>query len=199
MRPDAVVFWSGQSLYKYLPQHDFVFAKIAKAVGNCQFVFLIHPKETPIADLFRRRLKSVFSQWGLKVMDHCLFLERLSTDRFIAAVGNCDVFLDSIGWSGCNSTLESLVHNLPVVTLRGALMRGRHSSAILDRIGIDETVADSIDEYVSIATRLGTNSAERRRVSLQIDRNKHRIYRDRACIARLEDFIDNAARGRAPS
>src|ERR1700683_3573001 len=30
MRPDAMVFWSGQSLYKFLPQYDFVFAKIAK-------------------------------------------------------------------------------------------------------------------------------------------------------------------------
>jgi predicted O-linked N-acetylglucosamine transferase (SPINDLY family) len=92
--------------------------------------------------------------------------------------------------------LESLVHNLPVVTLRGALMRGRHSSAILNRIGVRETVADSIDEYVSIAIRLATNSEERRRISLEIDRNKHRMYRDRDCIAGLEDFIENAARGR---
>jgi len=194
MRPEAIVFWSGQSLYKYLPQHDFVFAKIAKFVGNCQFVFIKHPKETAIADLFRRRLDSVFSQWGLAATDHCLFIESMSTDRFIAAIGNCDIFLDSIGWSGCNSTLESLVHNLPVVTLRGALMRGRHSSAILDRIGVGQTVADSIDEYVSIATRLATNSVERRRISLEIDRNKHVIYRDRDCIAQLEDFLENAAR-----
>jgi protein O-GlcNAc transferase len=196
MRSDAVVFWSGQSLYKYLPQHDFVFAKIAKFVGNCQFVFIKHPQEMAIAELFYRRLDSVFSQWGLTALDHCLFIESLSMDRFVAAIGNCDIFLDSIGWSGCNSTLESLVHNLPVVTLRGPLMRGRHSSAILNRIGVGETVADSVDEYVSIATRLATNSGERRRISLETDRNKHIIYRDRDCIARLEDFIENAARGR---
>jgi protein O-GlcNAc transferase len=66
----------------------------------------------------------------------------------------------------------------------------------LNRIGVGETVADSIDEYVSIATRLATNSGERRRISLEIDRNKHRAYRDRDCIARLEDFIENAVRGR---
>jgi protein O-GlcNAc transferase len=196
MRPDAVVFWSGQSLYKYLPQHDFVFAKIAKLAGNCQFVFIKHAKEAAVADLFRRRLDSAFSDLGLTASDHCLFIESLSADRYVAALGNCDIFLDSIGWSGCNSTLESLVHNLPVVTLRGALMRGRHSSAILNRIGVRETVADSIDEYVSIAIRLAVNSEERRRISLEIDRNKHRVYRDRDCIAGLEDFIENAARGR---
>jgi predicted O-linked N-acetylglucosamine transferase (SPINDLY family) len=196
MRPDTVVFWCGQSLYKYLPQHDFVFAKIAKFVGNCQFVFVKHAKETAVADLFQRRLDSVFSDWSLTASNHCLFIESLSMDRFVAAMGDCDIFLDSIGWSGCNSTLESLVHNLPVVTFRGALMRGRHSSAILDRIGVGETIAESIDEYVGIATRLATNSDERRRISLKIDRNKHTAYRDRDCIARFEDFIAAAARGR---
>ena len=196
VKPDAIVFWCGQSLYKYHPQYDFVFARIAKFVGNCQFVFIKHAKEAAVADLFHRRLDSVFSEWGLTASDHCLFIESLTTDRYVAAMGACDIFLDSIGWSGFNSTSESLVHNLPVVTLRGALMRGRHSTAILNRIGVGETVADSIDEYVSIATRLATNSEERRRISLEIDRNKHRVYRDRDCIAGLEDFIENAARGR---
>jgi protein O-GlcNAc transferase len=138
------------------------FAKIAKIVGNCQFVFIKHPEEMAVADQFHRRLNSVFSHLGLTASDHCLFIESLSMDRFVAAIGDCDIFLDSIGWSGCNSTLESLVHNLPVVTLRGTLMRGRHSSAILSRIGVGETVADSIDEYVSIATRLATNLEKRR-------------------------------------
>jgi protein O-GlcNAc transferase len=195
VRPDAIVFWCGQSLYKYHPQYDFVFARIAKFVGNCQFVFIKHTKEAAVADLFYRRLDSAFSECGLKASDHCLFIESLTTDRYVAAMGNCDIFLDSIGWSGFNSTSESLVHNLPVVTLRGALMRGRHSTAILNRIGVMETVADSIDEYVSIATTLAENSGERRRISLEINRNKHRVYRDRDCIARLEDFIENAVRG----
>jgi protein O-GlcNAc transferase len=195
MRPDAIVFWCGQSLFKYHPKYDFVFARIAKLVGNCQFVFIKHAKEAAVADLFHRRLDSVFSEWGLTASDHCLFIDSLTTDRYVAAMGACDIFLDSIGWSGFNSTSESLVHNLPIVTFRGALMRGRHSTAILNRIGVGETVADSIDEYVSIATRLATNSGERGRISLEIDRNKHRAYRDRDCIARLEDFIENAVRG----
>jgi protein O-GlcNAc transferase len=194
MRPDAIVFWCGQSLYKYHPQYDFVFAKVAKFVGNCQFVFIKHAKEAAVTDLFHRRLDSVFSEWGLTASDHCLFIESLTTDRYVAAMGNCDIFLDSIGWSGFNSTSESLVHNLPVVTLRGGLMRGRHSTAILNRIGVRETVADSIDEYVSIATRLATNVQDRSRISLEIDRNKHLVYRDRDCITWLEDFIENAAR-----
>ena len=72
----------------------------------------------------------------------------MSQSKFVAAVGQCDVFLDSIGWSGCNSALESLPHNLPIVTMPGALMRGRHSAAILQMMGVTETIAATVDDYV---------------------------------------------------
>ena len=43
LRDDAAVFWCGQSLFKYLPQYDRVFAEIAARVGDCQFVFIRYP------------------------------------------------------------------------------------------------------------------------------------------------------------
>ena len=42
LRAGATAFWSAQSLFKYLPQYDDVFVRIAQAVGDCQFVFLRH-------------------------------------------------------------------------------------------------------------------------------------------------------------
>jgi protein O-GlcNAc transferase len=77
-------------------------------------------------------------------------------------------------------------------------MRGRHSSAIMDRIGVTETIPDSLDEYVGIATRLAADSEERRRIRLKIDRNKHKAYRDRDCIAALEVFLADAVRELRP-
>src|SRR6185437_2362238 len=96
--------------------------------------------------------------------------------------------------SGCNSALESLPHNLPIVTLRGALMRGRHSAAILEMMGVTDTIAGSIDEYVSIAAALARDPERRRALSGRIAERKARLYRDRSCIAALEDFLDRAAR-----
>jgi protein O-GlcNAc transferase len=48
--------------------------------------------------------------------DYCVLLPRLDFEKFSTAMGCCDIVLDSIGWSGCNSTLESLAHDLPIVT-----------------------------------------------------------------------------------
>jgi predicted O-linked N-acetylglucosamine transferase (SPINDLY family) len=199
LRPDATVFWCGQSLYKYLPQYDAMFARIAREVPGCQFAFIRYRRGDDANALFRQRLDRAFAAVGLRAEDHCVVLPRLDQQRFIAATGQADIFLDSLGWSGCNSMLESLAHDLPVVTMGGDLMRGRHGVAILTMMGVTETIAASIDDYVAIASRLGRDAAWRSAVKARIAANKHRVYRDRACIVALEDFLDRVARGEPSS
>jgi predicted O-linked N-acetylglucosamine transferase (SPINDLY family) len=194
MRDSASVFWCGQSLFKYLPQHDSAFARIAKQAGDCQFVFVRHSGGPPVNDLFKKRLEAAFDAVGLKASDHCVFLSRLNQNQFVAAIGQCDVFLDSIGWSGCNSALESLAHDLPIVTTRGTTMRGNHSAAILEMMGVPELIAETLDDYVAIAARLATDESARAAASRRMAENKHRVYRDRACVTALEDTIERGAR-----
>jgi predicted O-linked N-acetylglucosamine transferase (SPINDLY family) len=194
IRDSAAVFWCGQSLFKYLPQYDSIFARIARQAGDCQFVFVRHSGGPPVNDLFKKRLDAAFDAVGLKASDHCVFLSRLNQSQFVAAIGQCDVFLDSVGWSGCNSALESLAHDLPIVTTRGTTMRGNHSAAILEMMGVPELIAETLDDYVAIAARLATDETARAAASRRMADNKHRLYRDRACVTALEDTIEHAAR-----
>jgi predicted O-linked N-acetylglucosamine transferase (SPINDLY family) len=196
LRSGAVVYWCCQSLPKYLPQFDEVFARIAAEVPDCQFTFIEFGGGRGVTEMFRARLERTFEAVGLNAGDHCVFLPRLARDRFVAAIGQCDIVLDSIGWSGCNSILESLVHNLPVVTLAGEMMRGRHTAAILDMMDVRGTTVRTIDEYVSIAGFLGRTTAKRTELSAEIANKKHRIYCDRTCIAALEAFLDKAVRNK---
>ena len=189
-----MVYWCCQSLPKYLPQFDEVFARIAAEVPDCQFTFIEFAGGRGVTEMFRARLDRAFEALGLDAADHCVFLPRFAPDRFVAAIGQCDVVLDSIGWSGCNSILESLVHDLPIVTLAGEMMRGRHAAAILEMMEIGETTARTIDEYVSIAAALGRSRASRAELSARIAEGKHRLYRDRECIEALEAFLDSAVR-----
>jgi protein O-GlcNAc transferase len=194
LRPEATIYWSAQSLFKYLPQYDDVFVRIARAAGDCQFVFLRHFGAPRITQTIRERLDRAFEAAGLRADDYCVFLNRLSQGKFVAAAGLCDVFLDSIGWSGCNSALESLPHNLPIVTMNGQFMRGRHCAAILTMMGVTDTIAETVDEYVSIAARLAADPAQRRALSGRIAASKQSVYRDRACVTALEDFLEDAVR-----
>ena len=194
LRDDAVVYWSAQSLPKYLPQFDDVFARIAAAVPRSQFVFIAFAGGGRVTELFQRRLSRAFAAAGLRSTDHCVFLPRLVPERFAAAIGQCDVVLDSIGWSGCNSILESLHHDLPIVAFEGNLMRGRHAAAILRMMNVPGTTAQTIGEYVEIATLLGRDAIKRREVSSMIAASKIRVYRDRGSIAGLEAFLNQVAR-----
>src|SRR5258706_3540540 len=197
LRADAVVYWCCQSLPKYLPQFDDVFARIAANVPDCQFTFIEFAGGKGVTELFRARLERAFQAVGLSAQDHCVFLPRLAPDRFAAAIGQCDVVLDSIGWSGCNSILESLVHNLPIVTFTGEMMRGRHTTAILEMMDISETTARTIDEYVSMAGYLGRNAASRIEQSARITANRHPVYSESDGIVTLAAILDGAVRNGA--
>jgi predicted O-linked N-acetylglucosamine transferase (SPINDLY family) len=194
LRAEATVYLCCQSVFKYLPQYDQVFPRVARDAGDCQFVFAGFANGTHVNALFWQRLERAFAAQGLRAADHCVVLPPCNLDRFVATSGLCDVVLDSIGWSGCTTMLETSVHDLPIVTLGGTLMRGRHSLAFLQMMGITETIAESIDDYIAIAARLAGDGEWRAAVKKRVAENKQRLYRDRACIDALEDFLQRAAR-----
>jgi predicted O-linked N-acetylglucosamine transferase (SPINDLY family) len=78
----------------------------------------------------------------------------LPHDDYLRVNLACDAMLDTLHWSGGNTTLDALACGLPVVTLPGAFMRGRQSSAMLRAVGAAELVASSIDDYRAIASRI---------------------------------------------
>jgi tetratricopeptide (TPR) repeat protein len=197
LRSSATIYWCGQSLFKYLPQFDQIFPRIAREVGDCQFVFIEYQNGRYVTELFRTRLDKAFAALGLRAADYCVFWPRLDGNRFITAIGQCDIMLDSIGWSGCNTTLESLHYDLPIVTMTAPLMRGRHTMAILKRMGVEETITESVEDYVATAVGLARDKTRRQAIKSQIAANKHQIYRDPAPIAALQEFLNTAARQRS--
>ncbi len=190
--PTAPVYWSGQALYKYLPQYDVVFPRIAEAVGRCQFVFIGFAKSAAVTEMFRARLWQAFATAGLDAERYCVILPPMPQERYIAAVGLADVILDTPAWSGGKSSLDCLAQNPAIVTLPGRFMRGRHTAAILHRIGCEATIAGSLDEYVAIAARLGQDAAWRRQVRQTVAQGKARAYRDDEYIRALEAFLQDA-------
>ncbi len=197
--PDAPVFWCGQALYKYLPCYDAVFPRIAAALGDCQFVFIGFAKSDDVTAAFRARLGRAFASYGLDAARHCVVLPPMPQDRFVAAVGLADVVLDTPGWSGGKSTLDCLAQDPAIVTLPGRFMRGRHTAAILRRIGCDATIASSLDDYVDIAVHLGRDADWRGEVRRSVAKGKHRAFRDTTSIRALEAFLGEAVARRGGS
>jgi predicted O-linked N-acetylglucosamine transferase (SPINDLY family) len=137
-------------------------------------------------------MQAAFARRGLDFADHGVMLPRLTKARFLGALRQADVLLDSPGWSGCNSTLESLGAGLPIVTMEAQLMRGRHTAAILKLLGLERLIARDGDGFVATALGLGADAGLRRRIGDQIAQRKARLYGDGAPIRALEQMLIGA-------
>jgi predicted O-linked N-acetylglucosamine transferase (SPINDLY family) len=185
---DKTIYGSVQSLFKYLPQFDFVYPAIAKQDPDAFFVFLSHQTEHATS-AFKKRLKSCFESSGVSFEKHVKILPRLTPVQFMQLLTVLDVNLDSIGWSGGFTTMRSLAMNCPVVTLPGEFMRGRHSCAMLTMIDVKELIADSIDDFISLSCKIGMDKELRSHIVEKIKANKHKMFNDNECVQDLDRFL----------
>jgi predicted O-linked N-acetylglucosamine transferase (SPINDLY family) len=193
---EGVLYWAGHQLATFLPQHDDLYARIAERVPGCQLVFIEARSESATAT-FRARMERAFSARGLRFSSRSVILPVMPPAEFAAVTRLMDVGLDTVGWSGCNTTLETLMCDVPVITLPGNATRARHAFAFLTMMGVPETIAESSDTYVEIAVRLGRDRALRRAISEKIASTKARCYRDRECVTALEEFFERCVAERA--
>jgi len=181
LRDDAVIYLCCQAPFKYLPQYDFIFTEIARRVPQAQFVFLR-------GSILQQRLERAFAAVGLNSEDYCKFLTIPARHDYLIINLLSDIYLDTLSWSGGNTTLEAIACKLPIVTCPGEFMRGRHSYSFLKMLGITETIAQTEVEYVEIAVKLGLEPAWRHEIVEGINELHDFLYNDKACIAGLEAF-----------
>jgi predicted O-linked N-acetylglucosamine transferase (SPINDLY family) len=140
-----------------------------------------------------RRLRRAFAAAGLDP-ERVHRVPRQSATGYLRLVAASDVFLDSVGWNGGQTTLEAVALGVPVVTWPGRLMRGRHGLGILSTLGVTNTIGRSAGEYVGLAVRAGLDSAWRARISARMHRRHARLFDDRRPVRALERFYRRAVR-----
>jgi len=197
IRPEAFVYLTTQSLFKYLPQFDYIFPRIAGEVPHAQFVFISH-STSAVTEQFQRRLDRAFAAFNLDSDKFCLYLPRLNFPDFLSLNLAGNALLDSLHWSGGKTTLEGVWSGLPVVTCPGNFMRGRHSYAMLTMMGIDSTIAADESNYIQIAVRLGMDDNWYAAQKKLIADNKGKLFNDRSCIRGLENFYRGVVRNSVP-
>jgi predicted O-linked N-acetylglucosamine transferase (SPINDLY family) len=189
---NKIIYLCSQSLFKYLPQHDYIFPSIASHSSEFQFVFVDPSHGEVITNIFKQRLNKTFNQFNLDYRNYCIFLPRLSNSDFLQLNQLADIFLDCLSWSGGLTTHQAIACGLPVVTCPGKMMRARHSYGMLRMIGVTETIAKNEAEYVEIAVRLGLDREWRQTIRDKVIANKDRIFEDKECIVALEAFFEEA-------
>jgi predicted O-linked N-acetylglucosamine transferase (SPINDLY family) len=134
-------------------------------------------------------MRAAFARLGVDFDARCRVHPRLPVAEYYAMIGQADVCLDSLDFSGCVTSLDALWRDKPIVTLPGELMRGRQTFGMLKLLGLDELIASDSDDYVAIAAGLAADAERREALAGRIRARKEQLYRDATTVAALADFL----------
>jgi predicted O-linked N-acetylglucosamine transferase (SPINDLY family) len=101
----------------------------------------------------RDRLLSLFAKYGVD-RDRIELLGEADHQAHLERFAKADLVLDSQPYSGGLTTLEALWMGVPVLTLEGDRVAGRHSASHLRCLGLPELVAANAGDYVAKALSL---------------------------------------------
>jgi predicted O-linked N-acetylglucosamine transferase (SPINDLY family) len=187
---NKVIFLSLQSNYKLLPQHDDLYFEIIKKNTKCKFWF-IGTKNEFVASKFKERISKKCDENGLLFDDFFVFYPQMSYQNYLGLISKSDIILDSLDWSGFNTSLDALSLDKPIVTLPSNFMRGRHTYGILKNLKIDELICGSKKEYIDLAVKLSENSSFHDKIIRKIKMNKKLIFNNYKTVKFLEDFLES--------
>ena len=177
-----------QSLQKYLPQYDAVFVRIAKKRPNTCFFFLKHTSEK-ITEIFYRRIKAAFVSSKLDPERQIVMLDRMEKTRYAECLSSFDLIIDSIGWSGGNTTLDAIEAGCPVITVPGSYMRSRHTAAFLSTIGLQELICEDDEQLVEKILLLIDDPAHLDNLRQTLIDNRRLLYERGDVLEELISFI----------
>jgi predicted O-linked N-acetylglucosamine transferase (SPINDLY family) len=158
----AVVFGAFVSLLKLSPRCLALWRKILERVPGA--VLALSPMKDAERPIYLRRLA------GFGIPAERIAFIPMAQDDAVARTRYrlVDVVLDTVPYTGGDTTAAALDMGVPVVTRVGVRHAERVSYSLLAHLGVTETVAHADSEYVAIACRLGEDPSWRERVTMAI-------------------------------
>jgi CRISPR-associated protein Csy1 len=189
------IYLCPQSLYKIHPETDSLFFDLLERDEEAVLVFFAATTSGQ-RKAFVERLQAGMKARNLAPRQQIKVLPLMSHDDFRRVMSVCDVMLDTLHWSGGNTSLDALACGLPIVTLPGRFMRGRQSAAMLRAVGVDELIARDARDYVEIALRVAGDSGYCESLAKRIREGLPRLFDRSEPIEALADALEGMVRTR---
>ncbi len=195
---DRHVYLCPQSLFKVHPDNDEFYFDILDRDRHTVLLFFQESAQR-LTMTFANRIAAGMSQRGIPPCNQIKFLPRVGHAAFRSVLRLADVVLDTLHWSGGNTTLDALSVGAPLVTLPGPFMRGRQSAAMLDILGLQELIANSRQQYVDHAVQIATDKGIAQRVRKHIVSNNGELFDRVEPLHELGEHLLNIYYGRPSS
>lgn len=163
--PEAPVFATFVSVQKLSPRCVAAWRRILDALPGAMLAF------SPVSDEEHRAIERRATGLGLDPSRLAFVPYRRGDDAFNRArYALADVALDTMPYTGGDTTAAALDGGVPVVTRVGARHAERMGYSILMHLGLTQTIAHSDDGYVELALRLATDGPFRDAVRAEFAR-----------------------------
>jgi predicted O-linked N-acetylglucosamine transferase (SPINDLY family) len=187
---DRTVYLCPQSLFKIHPAFDDVLAGILRGDPD-GLVVLANAKVGHWGRLLMDRLRRTAPD----VAGRIVLLPKQPYDAFLRLMQAAPVMLDSWPFGGGNTTLEAFAMGTPVVTLPDTHLRGRLTLGFYRRMGYEDLVATSPDDYVARALALGRDAEARAMAHATIAARSNALYEDAGTLEDFAGFFEEAVAG----
>jgi protein O-GlcNAc transferase len=189
---DRTLYLVPQSLFKIHPDNDALIAEVLERDPR-GIAVMFASQHDRITGAFAGRLSEALAARGLDLRERVVFSRPVEHATYLGINRHCDVMLDTVHWSGGNTSLDALAMGVPVVTRPGGLMRGRQSQAMLRILGVPELVADDFEGHVETTVAIGRDPDRRRALSERILARREDLFGRDEPVRALEDFLARAA------
>lgn len=175
--------------FKYQPEDDDVLVNIARSAAPVKLIFFRLKKHRWMSEQLESRLRKKFLERGLEFDRSCVFLDWLEAAEFHGLLTESDIVLDTIGFSGFNTAMQSIEAGVPYVAFDGQFMRGRLASGLMRAMDIPELIARSRTEFVEISASLARDQGRRAELRNMIESRRRCLFRDHSAVRSLEAVL----------
>ena len=185
---DAHIYGITATMYKIQPSFDWVLNAILHNDQKAYIVFIRGVNEELFQRVIQRLNQTIPGQYCNRVRIISYQTQPYSYEKFMLA---CDVLLDTFPFGGLISTYDAFSCNKCLITLPGNKAYGRFTQGLYKRMGFEDLIATTEENYVELAMKIATYPPLRRHFEKRIADNKHKLYQDEEAINEWYNFLKN--------
>ncbi len=178
---EVTIFFCAQSLFKFNPIFDDYIVEILDKNPNYVLLLLNNDSKQKVIKRFNN--KNITSKIHIfPGMDHFNYLNLMNIS---------DIILDPFPFGGCNSSLEAFSLGKIVITHASDMINGRFTTGFYKKMGLDNLINYSKDEYVNLALTLAHDKIYKNNIESQIKQQSHVLFNDQESIDEWNKDLKN--------
>jgi CRISPR-associated protein Csy1 len=110
--------------------------------------------------------------------------------EYLDLLASADILLDPPHFGGVNSTYDGLALGQPIVTWPSSYHRGRYTAGCYRKMGVDDCIVTSAEEYVERAIQLANEVGYRAKVSRRIEESRSVLFHDVQAVQAHQEMFE---------